>query len=71
MKKAPDDPASLATRAETIMEMIAYLSNLAARCDKIACNSRDPHVREALGAISVELIEKAAAREVLQRGPQP
>jgi hypothetical protein len=63
MKEAPKDPASLAAS----MEMIAYLSNLAVRCDKIARNSREPHVRETLGAISVELIEKTAAREALNR----
>ena len=57
MKEAPKDPASPAAS----MEMIAYLSDLAARCDKIARNSREPNVRETLGAISVELIEKAEA----------
>ena len=63
MEKAPIDPASSAAS----VELNAYLSNLAVRCDKIARNSNEPHVREVLGAICVELIEKMAALGALNR----
>ena len=41
----------------------ACLRDLAARCDKIARQTVDPKVTEALGAISAELVEKAEAVE--------
>lgn len=39
--------------------IIAYLRNLAVRCDEIAGQAFDPRVTEALGAMSAELVEKA------------
>ena len=41
--------------------IVAYLRNLAARCSKIANDCSDPRIKETLGAISVELAEKAEA----------
>ena len=50
--------------------VIAYLRNLAVRCDKIARHTVDPKVTETLGAISVELVEKAEAVEAAFRAPK-
>ena len=44
--------------------IVAYLRNLAARCSKIANDCSDPRIKESLGAISVELAEKAEALEI-------
>jgi hypothetical protein len=47
--------------------IVAYLRNLAARCSKIANDCSDPQIKESLGAISVELAEKAKALESVRR----
>ncbi len=41
----------------------AYLRNLAVRCNKIARESPDPGIRDALVAITAELTDKAEALE--------
>ncbi len=55
-------------------EIIAYLRNIAARCNKIVQNSSDPRVQEAIGEISADLAEKTEDLETtsnLPRGPMP
>jgi len=47
----------------------AYLRNLAVRCNQIARNSDDLRVRDALGAISTELADKAEVLEEAFRVP--
>lgn len=47
----------------------AYLRNLAIRCNQIARNCSDPQVQESLGAISVELADKAEVLEETFRLP--
>ena len=44
--------------------IVAYHKNLAARCSKIANDCSDPRIKESLGAISVELAEKAEVLEI-------
>jgi hypothetical protein len=48
----------------------AYLRSLAVRCNKIAKDCPDNHAREALGAISVELAEKAEVLETAFQVPK-
>jgi hypothetical protein len=47
----------------------AYLRNLAVRCNQIARNCSDLQVQESLGAISIELADKAEVLEETFRLP--
>ncbi len=54
--------------------IVAYLRNIAVRCNKIARSSSDLRVQEALGEIIVDLAEKAETLEAtvkIQRDRMP